>query len=379
MTDVLNSTFVLRLDKSVFATPDALADARDNLSGIVLHDPHLWLGGDEGTSIDRLTRGADGSFAAHKRFDLHGLLKLPAAADNEIDIEGLDVNGGYLWLIGSHSAKRKKADKKGEPPNKAKKAMKRLGEVEARGNRFTLARVPLDGNSEPAPEHGALTAARLKGDAFGNLLLDALRKDEHVGRFVPRITPDSANAADPDLDVVEGIPSKDNGFDVEGLAVSGNRVFLGLRGPVLRGWAMVIELQVSEAADGIFTLNSFPTGKPYLKHFLELGGLGVRDLVIDGDDLLILAGPSMDLDGPVFIHRWKGGAAAHTEDVLARKTELPRVVTVPFGVTKDHAEGLTVVTRMPLSVLVCYDSPADTRIDGADKDGVKADVFVVSS
>jgi hypothetical protein len=26
---------------------------------------------------------------------------------------------------------------------------------------------------------------------------------------------------------IEGIPSKDNGFDVEGLAVSGNRVFLG--------------------------------------------------------------------------------------------------------------------------------------------------------
>ena len=47
-----------------------------------------------------------------------------------------------------------------------------------------------------------------------------------MGRFVSRVLPDKS---------VEGIPSNDNGFDVEGLAVSGNRVFLGLRGPVLAG------------------------------------------------------------------------------------------------------------------------------------------------
>ena len=38
-------------------------------------------------------------------------------------------------------------------------------------------------------------------------------------------------------------------------------------------------------------------GLPYRKHLLELGGLGIRDLCVDGDDLLILAGPTMDLDG----------------------------------------------------------------------------------
>jgi hypothetical protein len=31
------------------------------------------------------------------------------------------------------------------------------------------------------------------------------------------------------------IPGKDNGFDSEGLAVADDRVFIGLRGPVLRG------------------------------------------------------------------------------------------------------------------------------------------------
>ena len=45
-------------------------------------------------------------------------------------------------------------------------------------------------------------------------------------------------------DRVRPIPGKDNGIDCEGLAVAGDRVFIGLRGPVLRGWAMIIELQV---------------------------------------------------------------------------------------------------------------------------------------
>jgi hypothetical protein len=38
------------------------------------------------------------------------------------------------------------------------------------------------------------------------------------------------------------LPGKDNGFDVEGLAVFGARLFVGLWGPVLCGWAVILEL-----------------------------------------------------------------------------------------------------------------------------------------
>jgi hypothetical protein len=177
-------------------------------------------------------------------------------------------------------------------------------------------------------------------------------------------------------DVIGGIPSKDNGFDVEGLAVSGDRVFLGLRGPVLRGWSMVIELRVSLGADGMLKLEKMGgSNRRYLKHFLQLDGLGVRDLVIQGSDLLVLAGPSMDLDGPVYICRWTNGMNQAADSMTFRK-DLTRVVTVPFGVTKDHAEGLTLVTETPLSVLVCYDSPDAARIHGS---GVRADIFAVGS
>jgi hypothetical protein len=297
---------------------------------------------------------------------LKDVLHLPAPAGEEIDVEGLDVNGGYLWLIGSHSAKRKKA----EDDKTAAENMKRLGKLEAVGNRFTLARVPLDAAARPVETHGGLTAARLESGTTRNALTDALHVDQHVGRFVPRVLPDES---------VIGITSKDNGFDVEGLAVSGNRVFLGLRGPVLRGWSLIIELRVTEVSAGVLALEKLgSSGERYLKHFLQVDGLGVRDLVIRGSDLLVLAGPSMDLDGPVFIYRWKDGLNRGA-DSLTPKKELTTLVTVPFGDGTDHAEGLSVAADAPLSVLVCYDSPGPSRIVGADGTGVRADVFEIGS
>ncbi len=343
--------------------PKDLEKLRDNLSAIALDGTHLWLGGDEGTAIHRMTRDTSGDFAEHTCFELKEILGLPGPAKEEIDIEGLDVDGGYLWLVGSHSAKRKKAD----PDKLLEENLDRLGKIEVEGNRFTLARVPLNTAATPVPVHNELSAACLRGDTKSNLLTEALRRDSHLGRFVPHVS----SGGD-----VEGIPSKDNGFDVEGLAVKGNRVFLGMRGPVLRGWATVIELQVRADAEGILTLETVaPSQRMYVKHLLQLDGLGVRELAIHGDDLLVLSGPSMDLDGPVFIYRWKNALNLEA-DSMTWKQELTKVVTVPFGLSKDHAEGLSIASVDPLSVMVCYDSPASTRISSH---GVRADVFGVST
>ena len=356
------SSPIMRFDATVLKKD--LAKARDNVSAVVLNDTHLWLGGDEGTSIDRMTRDGSGNFGSHVRFELKDHLKLPASAKEEIDIEGLDVDGGYLWLIGSHSAKRKKA----ESDKSLAENVERLGKVEMEGNRFTLGRVPLNAAAEPVAKHGSLTAARLKGDASENLLTTALRNDTHLGRFVPVKASGQST---------EGIPSKDNGFDIEGLAVSGDRLFLGLRGPVLRGWSVVLELRVTTSSNGALKLAPVGSnGEPYIKHFLQLDGLGVRELSIDDKDLLILAGPSMDLDGPVFIYRWKNALEAKAES-LTWRADLVKAVTVPFGEAKDHAEGLTIVTRTPLSILISYDSPHPSRLEGADASGVRADIFDV--
>ena len=101
---------------------------------------------------------------------------------------------------------------------------------------------------------------------------------------------------DPYLGPSLAIPAKENGLDVEGLAVLGDRVLLGLRGPVLRGWATILEVepQPDPQDPSRLTLGS----PPYRQHFLDLDDLGVRDLCRDGNDVLVLAGPSMGLDGP---------------------------------------------------------------------------------
>jgi hypothetical protein len=71
------------------------------------------------------------------------------------------------------------------------------------------------------------TAACVRNSAKGSRLTHLLARDAHFGPFV-------------------ALPGKENGLDCEGLAVgAGGRVFVGLCGPVLDGWAGVIELRVA--------------------------------------------------------------------------------------------------------------------------------------
>jgi hypothetical protein len=109
-------------------------------------------------------------------------------------------------------------------------------------------------------------------------------------------------------------------------------------------------------------LGIFPEGARYRKHFLELGGLGVRDLCPDGDDLLVLAGPTMALSGPVRVHRWRAAAAAGP---VVREAQLPVETVVTHGEGTDHAEGITLLGSDPRDprarLLVVYDLPGPAR------------------
>jgi hypothetical protein len=284
----------------------------------------------------------------------------------EADLEGMsyDRDTGYLWMVGSHSLKRKKPDS----TKSLKKNAERLATVSRDGNRFLLARIPV------VEENGTFTlvkstindarvAAQLSGDQLGNELLDELKDDEHVGAFLH-------------------IPGKDNGFDTEGLEVNGKRVFIGLRGPVLRGWTIVLEVEPEDHPKAVHTLTLKkigPKGRKYRKHFLQLGGLGVRDLCIDGDDMLILAGPTMNLDGPVSVFRWLDGARP-TDESFVFSEQLTPALEVPYGQGKDkgrdHAEGLTFISTAGVEeplLLVVYDANAGWRKQGSNR--LEQDVF----
>jgi hypothetical protein len=110
------ATATLRFDRELLTVGSGGTDIRDGLTAVVLHDSQLWLACDEGCRIEHLSQADDRtSFEAHGVFPLDDLRTLPADGTQEADVEGLDVDDGYLWLVGSHSVKRKGA-KKGDAP-----------------------------------------------------------------------------------------------------------------------------------------------------------------------------------------------------------------------------------------------------------------------
>ena len=354
--------------------PDKLTDS---LSAAVFAGDDLWVASDETTSVERLSTNDGLTFQHHKPFSLNGLINLPAQGtqfDQEIDIEGLDFHDSHLWLIGSHSIKRKKVERIDAGPDA--KLIKKLGTIEKEGNRFILARIPviknsqtgereLVGQSPPGP-NPILKASQLTGTKTSDALSNAIRNaeagrgDMHLARFLD-------------------IPGKDNGLDVEGLAVAGEKVFAGLRGPVLRGWAVILELSVDTSNSSQLVLKEFEPTRSYRKHFLDLAGLGVRELSIQGSDLLVLAGPTMVLDGPTILYRWKEALNTSGES-LVRGDRLTVEMQIPFGKGTDHAEGIAIVpdSELPSQVLVVYDSPGAERKKGV-VDAVRADVFLLAN
>ena len=89
------------------------------------------------------------------------------------------------------------------------------------------------------------------------------------------------------------------------------RLLVGLRGSVFRGIAVVLEVQPvlvesPRAHADLLTLAPIgPDDRLYRQHFIDLAGNGVRDFCWDDGVLLILAGPTMSLDAPPQIFRWR--------------------------------------------------------------------------
>ncbi len=334
-----------------------------NLSAVRSDGPVLWVAGDETATIERLVAddpAAPTRYDGQTSFSLADLVPLPGGTgdgvEEEADIEGIARTGDALWAVGSHSLRRRKI----RDGDDGDKALRRLATVTGQPRRQVLVRIPVadvDGLPTPVADDGAGNRAAVFGTR-GKDLRDLLADDEHLAPFLP-------------------VPGKDNGLDVEGIAVSGDRVYLGLRGPVLRGWAVVLELRPEVDADDPtrLRLGRLPDGCRYRKHVLRLAGLGIRDLCPQGEDLLVLAGPTMDLDGPVYVYRWHGGCAAEAPAVV-RGDLLTRELSLPYGDGDDHAEGIGLLGPAEDGrLLVVYDSPAPERLtrDG----GVLADVVAL--
>ncbi len=70
-----------------------------------------------------------------------------------------------------------------------------------------------------------------------------------------------------------------------------------MRGPVIRGFAIVLEIAVKEKSGALHLEAIGPCGRRCRKYSLGLGRLGIRDLAAVGDDVVLIAGPTMGLSG----------------------------------------------------------------------------------
>jgi hypothetical protein len=375
MTDLENAKQV----KILCDSPLEVAIRKDiiqNLSGAVFsHEgKYLWLGTDEFSAIERFTRIEDSQepdvFGSHQRFYFRDFIDGFDEDRGEVDIEGLDYNDGYLWVVGSHSSKRKKVDIE---PDKLKVEKKELKKVEREENRYLLARIPVDETGEL--KRKSPHRAWLKRDGSNNLLTQALATDEYLnlGQII-----DSS-----DREFYFYLPSKENGLDIEGLAVRGNKIAIGLRGPVLRGIAILLEIEVEAGSSNELNLKTIgDDGRQYKRHFLDLNGLGIRELcwVDNGESLLVLAGPTMDLDGTHSLFRLEHPFELEDNSLSSQKNQqLAHLGDIPHRPKKDRAEGVT-LTGDGKSIFVVYDSPhKDKLIFDEDKEivGVRADVFSI--
>jgi hypothetical protein len=340
-----------------------------DLSAIARTGNTLWAGFDEGAHIERLFYNVETEeYGQHTSYALSDFFDLAGDNNGEVDIEGLCTEGNYLWVIGSHSSKRDSPD----ADDDVEDGFAALADLNEDENRYLLGRIPMlrehtSGEhhlyaSCPDPDNPKkfLRAACLPFGDNSSQLIDALAEDEHFSRFLT-------------------IPCKENGFDIEGLEVIGDRIFIGLRGPVLSSYAVILEVQVKETNNGDLKLKKIgPDGERYRKHFVHLQGMGIRELAVREGNIYILAGPTMDCDGTMVIWRLKNGFPEKNSLHTPESSELERVMDVVLASEteygKDKAEGLC-----PLSgneMLVVYDSPSESRLQ-EEEHQVLADVFEV--
>nr|WP_111299616.1 DUF3616 domain-containing protein [Paracoccus saliphilus] len=308
-----------------------------NVSAAARAGNALFTSCDETAGVDRLTP-AGTAWGNHVHVSLGDFLELPAGPGGEMDIEGLMADDGWLWVIGSHALKRGKA-KGGRT-----KALRRLAKIRCDPNRMFLGRLPLaelDGAPMPVGRNGSRRAQTIRLHAKKSRLKTWLKGDAQLGPFL-------------------NLPCKENGLDIEGIAARGMRVWLGLRGPVLREMAVVLEFEFKVTRKGHLKARRIDGHRRYRKHLIPTRGLGIRDLELDGEDLVLLTGPVTAADGVAAIRRWRG-AVDHQRSGIVQASEIELVRDLPYRGQHDHSEGLV---RWSMDEwLVVYDSPAPDRLN----------------
>lgn len=267
----------------------------EDISAVVKLGPLLVIGSDETRAIQVLVPdGAD-------RYRAQPPVRLMSGeadrTEDEFDIEAMALHGTTLYVAGSHCSTRGKVG--GKKAGHAKN-LKELMEVKRRPERERLFRVELD------PTTGQPTRVECKS------LHDVIHDDPLLERFV-------------------AIPSKENGIDIEGLALdpSGTELYVGFRGPVLQDqFVPVLKMP-------------FEHLKQYELLLVKLDGYGIRGLVRVAGGFLILAGPAGEIDAPGRLYFWDG------KDCVPDKQQASKPVLLGEIPGPGKPEGLAVLGDQP--------------------------------
>jgi hypothetical protein len=329
-------------------------DPVSDFSAAVRIGATLFLGSDEGIAIDRL-RQTDAGWRGCGRIELSDCLGIDPT--QEADIEGLAEDDGWLWVLGSHARTRPKLKQRDDE----RIDLKIYADLKDTRARCLLARLPLATDPDaadllkPVACAGDRRAQMLKQTKHGNGLARRLANDPLIGPFTR-------------------IPAKEGGVDLEGIAAAFPRIALGMRGPVIQTYAVLLEFKVKEEGGSGLAIDG-----PVYKRMIDLEGLGIRDLKRVGDDLLILAGPTTALDGPCAVYRWRnwvGEPPAHKHKVCLHRPE--RIIELGFGRGEDHPEALAIVEQGGIrQLLVICDTPAARRLDQSTRT-LSCDLFDLS-
>ncbi len=265
-----------------------------NISALDGDGSLLLIGADEGDEIQvaRYESKRNYTIAPENMVDLK--------AGGEVDIEAIAWGKKYAYVIGSHSRKRKKV----EGDKTVDENVKRLYTIGIEPTRENLYRLHFN-------KKGEIQSSKQVS------LRDIFANDQLFRSF-------------------QFIPSKENGIDIEGLAVDADeRLYIGFRGPVLRGnYSPVLVLESS---------NKFKQKNlSYDIRFINMEGRGVRGLDSTSNGFLVLSGPVGGSSISYKLYFWDGKSCIGGTDVPNAHDHIKALCEIPTP-AGAKAEGIHLV------------------------------------
>jgi hypothetical protein len=200
----------------------------------------------------------------------------------ELDAEGVAYADGFFYVIGSHGRGRYEKD-----PAKAAKIEARAAATR-KVFRIALSAEDVDLATGTLKHNPAIVESAA--------LATLLRTDPVLGRFFDQ-------------------PLTNNGMTIEGVAVRGDTLYAAFRGPVIEdGIAVIASVPLTAifgGQPGKLEIHRLALGKDKLHQ-----GRGIRDLAVEGDGFLLIAGPEADppkkrptTPGDYTVYAWDGTVA----------------------------------------------------------------------